>query len=80
MLHIEKICPTEKLFSSTNESNDQMQKMFENLGYVRSGFITSKSYQLNDIRFRKRLEYSWLKSFSIYWGDGPEIILRSLYP
>jgi ribosomal protein S18 acetylase RimI-like enzyme len=31
--------PTEKLFSSTNQSNEAMQKLFEIKGFARSGFI-----------------------------------------
>jgi len=37
--HIESICPTEKLFTSTNESNLTAQRVFEALGFVRSGCI-----------------------------------------
>ena len=37
--HIESICPTEKLFTSTNESNSIAQCVFEALGFVRSGYI-----------------------------------------
>lgn len=39
MRHIESICPGEKLFTSTNESNTPMQRLCEKLGFVRSGFI-----------------------------------------
>jgi len=37
--HIEGICETPKLFTSTNESNVAMQALLEKLGYVRSGSI-----------------------------------------
>jgi len=37
--HIESICPMEKLFTSTNESNEPMQRLCETLGFVRSGYI-----------------------------------------
>jgi ribosomal protein S18 acetylase RimI-like enzyme len=33
--------PTEKLFSSTNQSNEAMQKVFEINGFTRSGFINN---------------------------------------
>ncbi len=36
---IEQICPTEKLFTSTNQSNVIMQNLLEKLGYSRSGLI-----------------------------------------
>jgi GNAT superfamily N-acetyltransferase len=39
MRHVESICPGEKLFTSTNESNAPMQRLCERLGYVRSGWI-----------------------------------------
>ena len=37
--HVETICQTEKLFTSTNESNVSMQNILRKLGYVRSGTI-----------------------------------------
>jgi len=36
---VESICPTKKLFTSTNESNLTAQRTFEALGFVRSGYI-----------------------------------------
>jgi ribosomal protein S18 acetylase RimI-like enzyme len=36
---IEQICPTEKLFTSTNRSNTAMQALCEKLGFVESGYI-----------------------------------------
>lgn len=39
MQHIEAVCPTDKLFTSTNQSNAPMQRLCESLGYVRSGWI-----------------------------------------
>lgn len=37
--HLESICRTGKLFSSTNRSNRPMQALLENLGYSQSGII-----------------------------------------
>jgi ribosomal protein S18 acetylase RimI-like enzyme len=37
--HIECHCPTQKLFTSTNESNVMMQHVCESLGFIRSGII-----------------------------------------
>ena len=34
-----EILPEKKIFSSTNKSNIQMQKVFQSLGYIESGFI-----------------------------------------
>jgi GNAT superfamily N-acetyltransferase len=39
LLHLEAVCPTEKLFVSTNLSNKQMQRLCRRLGYVPSGMI-----------------------------------------
>lgn len=39
MRHIEKTCPTPKLFTSTNQSNLPMQKLCEKLGFIRSGCV-----------------------------------------
>ena len=36
---VETLCPTEKLFTSTNQSNIPMQRLCEALGFVRSGWI-----------------------------------------
>lgn len=37
--HIEALCPTEKLFTSTNASNKAMRRVCEALGFVRSGGV-----------------------------------------
>jgi GNAT superfamily N-acetyltransferase len=37
--HIESICPGDRLFTSTNESNIVMQRVCEALGFTRSGYI-----------------------------------------
>ncbi|HYM14893.1 MAG TPA: GNAT family N-acetyltransferase [Dehalococcoidia bacterium] len=37
--YIEAVCPTEKLFTSTNASNEAMQGLCERLGFARSGWI-----------------------------------------
>jgi ribosomal protein S18 acetylase RimI-like enzyme len=39
MRHMESICATEKLFTSTNLSNTPMQALLNKLGYEVSGFI-----------------------------------------
>ena len=39
MLHLESLCETEKLFTSTNESNAPMQALLAKLGYAPSGTI-----------------------------------------
>ncbi|WP_052339763.1 GNAT family N-acetyltransferase [Gorillibacterium massiliense] len=52
---IEQICPTDKLFSSTNESNWAMQRVFEQLGYVRSGIIDNLDEGDPELVFFKRL-------------------------
>ncbi|MFF3100133.1 GNAT family N-acetyltransferase [Viridibacillus arvi] len=37
--YFESTAPTKKIFSSTNQSNIKMQKVFESQGFVRSGFV-----------------------------------------
>ncbi|WP_276915660.1 GNAT family N-acetyltransferase [Aneurinibacillus aneurinilyticus] len=37
--YFENISPTKKIFSSTNQSNINMQKVFETNGFIRSGFV-----------------------------------------
>ncbi len=37
--HIESVCPGDRLFTSTNESNVVMQKVCEALGFARSGYV-----------------------------------------
>lgn len=39
MRSIEATCPSDRLFTSTNQSNETMQCVCETLGYVKSGFI-----------------------------------------
>ncbi|MCR8847435.1 GNAT family N-acetyltransferase [Rossellomorea sp. SC111] len=39
LTYFEKISPTEKIFSSTNQSNIEMQKVFKKNGYTPSGMI-----------------------------------------
>jgi ribosomal protein S18 acetylase RimI-like enzyme len=39
LLHLEKICPTEKLFISTNLSNQRMHRLCLKLHFVESGTI-----------------------------------------
>lgn len=39
MLHMEAVCTTEKLFTSTNLSNKRMQRLCQRLHYIQSGMI-----------------------------------------
>ena len=52
--HIESICPTEKLFTSTNESNVIAQQVYESLGFVRSGYIENLAEGDPEIVYFKR--------------------------
>jgi GNAT superfamily N-acetyltransferase len=53
--HCEAICPTEKLFTSTNQSNVPMQQLCEVLGFVRSGIIENLDEGDPEIVFFRRL-------------------------
>jgi len=54
MRHIESICPGDKLFTSTNESNTPMQRLCEQLGFVRSGYIENLDEGDPEIIYFKR--------------------------
>lgn len=54
--HIESLCPTEKLFTSTNLSNIPMQRLCESLGFVRSGYIENLDPGDPELIYFKRLE------------------------
>ena len=54
--HIESVCPTEKLFTSTNESNEPMQRLCETLGFVRSGYIENLDAGDPEIIFFKQVK------------------------
>ena len=54
--HIESICSTEKLFTSTNKSNVVAQGVFEALGFVRSGYIENLEEGDPEIIYFKRLK------------------------
>ena len=55
MRHIESICVGKKLFTSTNESNTPMQRLCEQLGFVRSGRIENLDEGDPEIVYFKRL-------------------------
>ena len=52
---VESICPTRKLFTSTNESNLTAQRTFEALGFVRSGYIENLDEDDPEIVYFKHL-------------------------
>jgi len=55
MRHLEAVCPTDKPFTSTNESNAPMQRLCESLGYVRSGWIDNLDEGDPEIIYFKRM-------------------------
>jgi len=58
MRHIERICKTPKLFTSTNQSNHHMQALLEKLGYVRSGMIENLDVGDPELVYFKQLSRS----------------------
>ena len=56
--HAESICRTEKLFTSTNESNVPMQALMAKLGYVPSGIINNLDEGDPEIVYFRKLEKS----------------------
>jgi ribosomal protein S18 acetylase RimI-like enzyme len=53
--YIEEHCPTEKLFTSTNQSNIPMQNLCENIGFSRSGYIENLDEGDPEIIYFKKL-------------------------
>lgn len=53
--HIASICPTEKLFTSTNESNEAMIKLCQSLGFIQSGRIDNLDEGDPEIIYFKRV-------------------------
>ncbi|MBI3953654.1 MAG: GNAT family N-acetyltransferase [Chloroflexi bacterium] len=53
--HIESVCPTEKLFTSTNESNVAMQRVCQGLGFMRTGYIENLDEGDPELVYFKRL-------------------------
>ncbi len=54
--HLESVCRTEKLFTSTNESNHPMQSLLRKGGYVRSGVIDNLDEGDPELVYFKRLK------------------------
>ena len=54
--HVESICRSDRLFSSTNESNLPSRALFERLGFVRSGLIENLDEADPELVYVKRLE------------------------
>ncbi|WP_408009821.1 GNAT family N-acetyltransferase [Pseudalkalibacillus sp. A8] len=52
--YFERISPTKKIFSSTNESNDRMVKVFSSLGYVKSGYLENLDEEDREIFYFKK--------------------------
>jgi ribosomal protein S18 acetylase RimI-like enzyme len=53
--HMEALCSTNKLFTSTNQSNNAAQKTFEANGFIRSGLIENLDEGDPEIIYFKRL-------------------------
>jgi GNAT superfamily N-acetyltransferase len=56
--YVESICKTEKLFTSTNQSNLPMQGIMSKMGYVPSGFIDNLDEGDPEIVYFKKLKRS----------------------
>lgn len=53
--HLEKLCPTSKLFTSTNQSNLPMHNLCDRLGYLKTGIIENLDEGDPEIIYFKRL-------------------------
>jgi ribosomal protein S18 acetylase RimI-like enzyme len=54
--HLEKICKTDKLFTSTNESNKPMQGLMQSMSYEPSGTVYNLDEGDPELFYVKRLE------------------------
>ncbi|MBN3554400.1 GNAT family N-acetyltransferase [Fictibacillus nanhaiensis] len=55
LTHMSKISPTNKLFSSTNESNESMKKVFIKNHFKKSGFVNNLDEGDPEIIYFKKL-------------------------
>jgi ribosomal protein S18 acetylase RimI-like enzyme len=55
VLALEAKCPTDRLFTATEESNEGMQRLCQALGFVRSGRIEGLEEGEVELIFHKRL-------------------------
>ncbi len=55
MTHCASVCPAEKLFTSTNESNTPMRRLLSKLGYAPSGYVDNLDEGDPELIFVKRL-------------------------
>lgn len=55
--YIEEHCPTDKLFTSTNQSNIPMQNLCERIGFSRSGYIENLDESDPEIIYFKRIRF-----------------------
>ncbi|GMV94309.1 MAG: hypothetical protein AMXMBFR82_40870 [Candidatus Hydrogenedentota bacterium] len=53
--YAESIAPTDKLFTSANESNMEMQRLCESLGFIRSGNIENLDEEDPEIVYFKQI-------------------------
>ena len=54
--HLEAVCPSDKLFTSTNASNVVMQRFCKALGFVRSGIVENLDEDDPELIYLKRLQ------------------------
>lgn len=57
MRYLETICPTEKLFTSTNLSNQSMQRLCKKLGYTYSGTLTHLDPDDPEVFYCKKIHH-----------------------
>ena len=55
MRQAEEICPSDDLFTSTNQSNVPAQRLFEKLGYTRTGIVENLDEGDPEIFYFKRV-------------------------
>lgn len=56
MRRVEELCPTEKLFTSTNESNVPMRRLCASLGFAESGRIENLDEDDPEVVYFKKVD------------------------
>ncbi len=54
--HMERLCKSDRIFTSTNESDLPMQALLEKLGYTRSGVVRDLDPKDTELLYSKQLE------------------------
>ncbi len=63
--HVESLCKSDRIFTSTNESNLPMQALLEKQGYTRSGVVDDLDPGDPELFYSKRLKEQTTNAFTV---------------